>query len=61
MDWQAASAQMPAMMSLVGMFTGSPLRVRGGLESFPFFPEYIIPARQWRCFFSVETAANLVI
>jgi hypothetical protein len=51
MDWQAASAQMPAAMSLVAMFTGSPLRIYCDLESFPSFPEYIIQARQWRCFF----------
>jgi hypothetical protein len=30
---------------------GAPQHAPVKLESFPSFPDYIIPARQWRCFF----------
>jgi hypothetical protein len=43
MDWQAAIAQMAAMMSLVWMFTVSPFVF--DVESFPYGSEYIIAAR----------------
>jgi hypothetical protein len=61
MAWQAANAQMLAMMNLVWIFTGSPfvhMSIEGrtaaragetGIVS--IFPEYIIPRPQWRCFF----------
>jgi hypothetical protein len=69
--WQAAIAQKPAMMSLVWIFTGSPfirMSIEGApqrapvrLESFPSFPEYIIPARQWRCFFGPRRADSTAL
>jgi hypothetical protein len=54
MDWQAASAQRPAMMTRVGMFTAVSIRFFMNLESFPSFSEYIIQASPMAMFFSVR-------
>jgi hypothetical protein len=37
---------------------GAPQHASLKLESFPSVPEYIIPARQWRCFFRPPRAGS---